>query len=156
MEYGIKELKENYEKLAKKHKLPGFDELNQNFDIEKIDRESRVLLKHVRKVVMEKIVNSLSFLEMLLNPMNVPRMYMVYVNSMRESDRKLVSEIYSQFSDLIVLSLDREVEYDEKKEAELIVKITSVWNKNKEEIKKILEGVKKPVSNEKVEKNYFG
>ena len=86
----LKELKKHYEILSKKYKLPSFKELNEDFDIEKIDKESDILLKVVRKVMMEKIVNSLGFIEMLLNPMNSPRMYHAYLNSMSVEDKKAI------------------------------------------------------------------
>jgi hypothetical protein len=156
MSYELKNLKEDYKKVGEKYNLPSFEELNRDFDVEKIDRESEVLLKHIRKVMMEKIVNSLSFLEMLLNPMNIPRMYMAYVNSMSESDRKVIGEIYSRFSELIVLSLEREVSYDEKDEAEIIKKILDSWRSSEKDIRKILQGVRKPVEKSKREKDYFG
>jgi len=159
MEFELKDLKKEYEKFREKYKLPKFEELNQDFYIEKIEQESDVLLKHIRKIMMEKVVNSLSFLEMLLNPMNLPRMYMVYVNSMSEAEVKLIGEIYSKFSELIIFSLEREIDYDEKKEAELINEINRVWNKNKEGLNKILMNIRKPVNNENKEKktkSYFG
>ena len=70
----LKDLKKEYSDLAEKYKLPSFKELNENFEIEKIDKDTEILLRDVRKVMMEKIVNSLGFLEMFLNPMNAPRM----------------------------------------------------------------------------------
>ena len=69
---GLKELKKKYADLSKKYKLPNFVNLNEDFEVEKIERDTDLLLKAIRKVMMEKIVNSMSFLEMLLNPVNSP------------------------------------------------------------------------------------
>src|SRR3989344_3720844 len=119
----LKDLKVNYGKVEAKYKLPSFKELNENFEIDKIDRESDTLLRVIRKVMMEKIVNSLGFLEMLLNPMNIPRMYLPFMKAMNFDDKKIIEKIYSEFSDLSMSSLESEVDYQEKMEAELIKKI---------------------------------
>ena len=58
----IAELKKRYENLTKKYKIPGFVELNKDFEIEKLDKEIDFLLRAIRKLIMEKIVNSMSFL----------------------------------------------------------------------------------------------
>lgn len=153
----LKEIKKEYEKLAMKYKLPGFGELNENFEIEKIEIESDTFLRAVRKIMMEKIVNSLGFIEMLLNPMNAPRMYLNYLRVMTLDDKNSIDKIYSSFADLSVLSLEREVDYDEKAEAELIKKIVKTWNEAKPEFRKILTNIKKPNSTDlKKEKSYYG
>jgi hypothetical protein len=157
----VKELKKMYEELGKKFKLPSFKELDENFEIFKIDRESDALLRAVRKQMMEKIVNSVGFVEMLLNPANAPRMYFSYLRAMSAEDKKTLEGIYSAFSDLVILSLQAEIEYDEKTEVELIKKINQVWKDNSPGFLKILKNIVKPNENNntglsKKEKNYFG
>ncbi len=156
MGFELKDLKEEYRKFEKKYGLPEFEKINHDFDIEKIDKESEIFLKHIRKVMMEKVVNVLGFLEMLLNPMNAPRMYMVYVNSVSDEDRKKISEIYNKLSELVLISLESEIEYREKNESEVINKIFSVWNSVRNDLKGILDDMKKPSVNVRKEKNYFG
>ncbi|MFH1290191.1 MAG: hypothetical protein ABIH92_02165 [Nanoarchaeota archaeon] len=153
----LKDLKREYEKLKKKHKLPSFKELDECFEISKLDKEGDTLLRSIRKVMMEKIVSSLGFVEMLLNPMNAPRMYLAYVKSMGAEERKSIDKIYGEFAELSILSLDREIDYDEKGEAELINKIFGVWNGARPEFRKVLKSMKKPNNNsEKRERSYFG
>ena len=153
----VKELKKKFEELEKKYKLPSFAELDENFEIFKIDRESDALLRAVRKQMMEKIVNSVGFVEMLLNPVNVPRMYFAYMKTMVMEDKNVLEKIYSAFSELIVSSLQAEVDYNEKNEAELIKKINQIWKANKNGFVKILENVKKPNGVlSKKERSYFG
>ena len=153
----VKELKSAYDSLEKKHKLPSFVELNENFEIEKIDRESDTMLRTIRKIMMEKIVNSLSFLEMVLNPVNAPRMYFPFIKSMTTKDRELLEKLYWHFSELSASSLSREIHHDEKKEAELIKKTNSTWNELKEDFSVLLEKIQRPQQNDaKKEKSYFG
>jgi hypothetical protein len=153
----VKELKAEYATLAKKYKLPSFIELNENFEIEKIDRESETLLRAVRKVVIEKIVNSLGFVEMLLNPINVPRLYVPFIKSMAQEQKILLDQVYWKFSELSTGSLACEIHYDENKEAELIRKTNTTWNEIKKDFGKLLENISKPKTQiEKKEKSYFG
>ncbi|MFH1425373.1 MAG: hypothetical protein ABIG28_01420 [archaeon] len=152
----VDELKREYEKYEKKYDLPLFGELNGIFEIEKIEKESEILLKLVRKIMVEKIVNSLGFVEMLLNPMNAPMMYHAYLRSMDEQDKKIIGEIYEKFSVISVDSLEREIEYDEGKEAELIKKIFKTWSGVKEGFNRVLKNVKNPVVGERKERGYFG
>ncbi len=153
----LKELKISYNELAKKYKLPNFKDLNENFEIDKIDKETDYLLRSVRKVIMEKIVNSLSFLETISNPVNAPRMYMQYAKVMSAEDKKDIDFIYSSLGEISLHSLDLEIDYSEKKEAEVIKRIFSAWSSIKPKFRSILTSMKKP--NESIirkEKSYFG
>lgn len=153
----LKNLKDNYSKLEAKHKLPSFKELNESFEIDKIDRESDTFLRVVRKVMMEKIVNSLGFLEMLLNPMQIPRMYMSFVKVMNVEDKNMIEKIYNEFSELSMNSLECEISYSEKSEAELIKKIFDKWVKTKPDFQKIFSKIKLPGNGDaKRERSYFG
>src|SRR3989344_5645782 len=138
----LKDLKNNYEKLSGKYKMPSFKEINESFEIDKIDKESDALLRVIRKVIMEKIVNSLGFLEMLLNPMNVPRMYLPFIKSMNSEDKKIMEKIYTDFSELSLSSLQCEVDYSEKEEAELIKNIFKKWRELKPEFRKTFGNIK--------------
>ena len=156
MEYQVKELKEDYNVFAGEHGLPGFDELNVIFEIEKINRKSEILLKLVRKVMMEKIMNALSFLEMLLNPVNAPRMYMAYVKMMSVEDKKILDVLYGSFSELSLESIGIEFKGSEKEEAELVKRIYKIWKENEGNFGKIIDKVKVPSEEVKKERGYFG
>ncbi len=150
-------LKEIYSKLESKHKLPSFKELNESFEVDKIERESDTMLRVIRKTMMEKIVNSLGFLEMLLNPMQIPRMYMSFVKVMNHEDKEMIEKIYNDFSELSMNSLECEINYSEKTEAELIKKIFKKWTVQKPNFQKIFSKIKTPGNGEaKRERSYFG
>lgn len=150
-------LKKEYSELSKKHKLPAFKELNGDFEVEKIERESDYILRVVRKVMMEKIVNSLNFLELLMNPANAPKMYIGYIRTMSVEDRKEIDKMYGSIGDLSIQSLALEIDYSEKSEAELINKIFNTWNANKPSFKKIISNMNRPNKPEvKKDKTYFG
>ena len=152
----LKDLKKSYEILSKKYKLPSFKELNEDFDIEKIDKESEILLKVVRKVMMEKIVNALGFLEMLLNPTNAPRMYIPFLSSMTVEDKKEIDEMYDVLAKLSLSAILLETNYEEKKEASAINNIYQSWQKLKNKLESIVKKIEHPSMQQKREKNYFG
>lgn len=152
----LKELKKEYLRLEKKYKLPKFIELNRDFEIDKLDKDTDLLLRAVRKLMMEKIVNSMSFLEMLVNPVNAPRMYIPYVRTMSLEDRKIIDKIYVELAGLTLLSLELEIESNEKNEADVIKRAFSVWQGLKPVFRIILNNIKKPRNFEKRERSYFG
>ena len=115
----IKELKEGYAEFEKKYKLPSFIDLNRDFELDKIDKKSDFMLRVIRKNVMEKVINSIGFLEMLLNPMNAPRVYYFYIKSMTVQEKQLIEDIYTKLAELSLSSLELEVDYSEKEEAEI-------------------------------------
>ena len=75
----LKELKNDFISVSKGYKLPSFEKLNEDFEVDKIDRKTDCLLRLIRKVMMEKVMNSLSFLDLLLNPVNAPRIYLSFM-----------------------------------------------------------------------------
>ncbi len=153
----LKDFKKQYEQLARKYKLPSFQELNEDFEIDKIDKEIECHLRIIRKVMMEKIVNSLSFLELLTNPVNAPRIYLAYIRTMSVEDKKVIDELYSTLGKLSLQSLDLEIDYSEKKEAEMVKMIYETWNSLKPRFRKILANVKNPNNiSVKKERTYFG
>ena len=157
MAFELSDLKKNYAVFEKKYKLPSFKDLNEDFEIEKIEKESDNLLRVIRKTMMEKIVNSLNFLEMLLNPVNAPRIYIVYINGMSIEDKKTIDNIYSSLGDLNLVSLSLEIKYNEKAEADGIKNIFEKWNSVKDDFSRIFSNMNKPVVNNiKREKTYFG
>jgi hypothetical protein len=131
----LEDLKEEYAKFEKKYKLPKFDELNLDFEIDKIDRET----------------------DFLLRPGNAPRIYYPYLKSMEEKDREIINKLYGKLGQLSLDSLYLEIDNTEEQEAELIKEIFKVWKEIGDDFKKILGNVKKPQGNGmKKEKNYFG
>lgn len=153
----LNDLKTKYAIVEKKYKLASFEKLNEDFEIDKIDKESELIVRVIRKVMMEKIINSLNFLEMLINPSNTSRMYLPYIRSMPLEDRTTIEEIYNLLGDVSLESLELEIDYSEKGEADMIKKVVSAWDSIKPKFRKIVANIKKPaVATAKKEKSYFG
>ncbi len=160
MAFLLKDFEKQYSILAKKYSLPKFRELNEEFEIDKIDRETFCLIRLIRKVMMEKIVNSLNFLEMLLNPVNTPRVYVPYIRAMSAEDRKDIEQVYTKLGELSIESLSLEVEYNEKQESVVVKNIYSTWQSIKPKLRNIILHMQRPIkentSGVKKEKSYFG
>lgn len=154
----LEELKKEFSILAKKHKIPEFKKLNEDFEIDKIERKSDCMLRSIRKAMMDKIINSIGFFDMLLNPGNAPRMYLNFIKNMTQEDKERIDVLYTKLSELSLISLELEIEYDEDGEAKLINKTFQEWTKIKPEFSKILAKIRKPseIDNIKKEKSYFG
>jgi len=70
------ELRQTYEKLKTKYKLPGFDEINTLFDIEDISGDTSILLQKIRVKMVEKIETYTNLIENLIQPdTNLKNMY---------------------------------------------------------------------------------
>ena len=60
----LEKLKTDYKVFQEKYSLPNFDELNEDFQIEKIsESETDFILREVRKYVTDKFFNYLRFIE---------------------------------------------------------------------------------------------
>lgn len=152
----LKDFKKDYSKYIEKYKLPKFEELNEDFEIDKLEKDTDYLLRAIRKLMMEKIVNSVNFLEMLLNPVNMPRMYLPYIKTMSMEDKQVIDSLYDSLAKLTLISLDLEIGFSEDGEAELIKKIFSEWRVLKPDFKKIISGINNPRAAVKRERSYFG
>lgn len=153
----ISELRKQYSALAKHYSLPGFDALNAEFEIEKVQHDSPTLLRAVRKAMIEKVFNVLNFLEMLLNPMNAPRIYHASVKSMSAEEHRLIEQAYGALGDAALRALVREVDYSEKEEAAMIKEIVRAWEKARRPLRAIMQHLVTPPANAaKKEKSYFG
>jgi hypothetical protein len=154
----LKELKKRYTELENKYKLPTFKQMNEDFEIEKISLESEVLLRVIRKLMMDKILSFLNFIERVItNPTGLPRIYYGYIKSMDNGDKIEIEKLYDSLGSLSLEAFKLEVVTSEKEEAEMIKKGFQVWQSAKPELLKVAAKMKIPESQSiKKEKSYFG
>ena len=132
------ELKNAYNLFQKKYSLPGFEDLNSNFDIGKIERDSGNLLREVRRVMVEKVSHYLKLMELMLNPSHASPIFLILLKEINSSDKQVLDKLFSAFIELELSSHKLEVEYLELNEVEFIKKIYGVWKDNKSELIKLL------------------
>lgn len=158
-EISLEELKKEYASLEKKYKLPDFEAMNKEFQIERAnEHETDFLLREVRKIVAEKIFGYLRMVEALLNPSNAQMFVFSMVKAMGTKERKSLEEVYKELAKGEVEVIKLDLEYSEKDEAEFIKKSFSTWNKTKKEILQVVEAVEKNWKNKSEGKTrgYFG
>lgn len=156
---GMEKLKEEYEKLQKKHKLPSFKELNEDFHIEKIaDTETEFLIREVRKNLGDKLANYMRFLENLLSPVNVPMSIFSIVKVLDSEDKKKLSDIYKELMKKELKFLELELVFNEQKEVQFINESYKFWQDVKKDLLKLIEKIneKWDDKSETSNKGYYG
>lgn len=155
----LENLKKEYAKIEKKHSLPSFKEMNEDFGIEKAcEHEFDLLIREVRRFIGDKIANYMRLVENLINPVNVPIFVFSMIKALDEKDKNALSEIYKRFGEIEVNLIATDLVYSEEKEAEFIKKTFKTWQVIKKDLTKIFNKIKstresKPIDNDK---NYFG
>ena len=136
----LEKLKKDYAVLEKKYKLPSFKELNEDFDIEKsAEHETDFILREIRKLVMDKVVAYLRFVEMLLNPANSPMFFLALIKGLTSQDKRILERIYEKLGDLEIDVIELDAVYNEEDEAEFIKKISKEWKEISKEMVKMVE-----------------
>ncbi|MBS3083297.1 hypothetical protein J4423_00675 [Candidatus Pacearchaeota archaeon] len=134
----LTELIENYSKLQKKYSLPSFDEMNSAFEIGKIKKDSGVLLKDIRRIIVDKFAYYLKLIETIVNPSQAPPMFMMLLKEITPEDKKIIDSVFSSFMEVELISYKLDVVSDDSNEVEFILKAFGVWNDKRAELLKIL------------------
>ena len=153
-----KEIKETYEIARKKYQLPDFKELNEEFDIGKIEFNEDTVLRDLRKAIMLKLSSSLQLIELLLNPTNGSMFNMLLTRNIESEEKLILEKLFDTLGQIEINSYVLDIEYSEKNEAEFIISRTEEWKIISKEINKILRklGEDWKKSNFKKAKSYFG
>jgi UDP-glucose 6-dehydrogenase len=157
-ELSLEEIKSLYKEFEEKYSLPSFEELNENFQIEKvIESETDYLLRELRKHIAEKLYNYLRFAETLLNPVNASFFILSLAKSINPEKKKKLEEIYKKLAKNEIKCFKVDLTYSEEKEAEFIKDSSNLWEKIKRDFLEIIEDTEKNLDN-KFEKTrgYFG
>jgi len=155
----LDKFKEKYKKLASKYSLPDFKYINENFEVENIVLEDTdLILKKIRKQIMEKVFWHLRTLETFINPQSAPLFIFNIIKGFNEEDKKSVGKLYKVFAKFEVEAYSLEIDYNEEKEAELINHICKKWKDINEDLRGLYDSMKKSYDQEakKQDKSYFG
>src|SRR3989344_7052165 len=88
-------IKEEYNELTKKHKLPKFDDINEDFELEFI-KEKSFLLRQIRRRINEKVIFFCRIIESLLYPTQQHIINVTEVTNFSDDDKKEIEDIYKQ------------------------------------------------------------
>ncbi len=134
----LTQLKKQYDPLKKKYALPTFEDLNNEFAIEKIQEgETECLLREIRIAIARKISYFNNVLEAFMNPQRASMFFLAIADGMNEKDKKLIEKLYDKICSLELewFALDS-ADYNEKAEAETIKEALKKWNTIKDDLKK--------------------
>lgn len=156
--YGLRELKEGYREIQEKFELPLFKEMNEDFNIEKIDEEPEILIREVRRFISDKFSNYIRLIETLINPSNAQIFVYSIVKTLGEKEKNKLKELYKILSKKELDLVELDLEFSETKEVEFVKESFKDWQKIKKDLLEILSEVKKNWENEpeSKSKNYFG
>lgn len=155
----LKKLKEDYSVIQRKHCLPSFEQLNVDFNIEKAaDVETDFLLREVRGFVAERCSNYLRFVEVLLNPVNVPMFIFSVVKTFDTREKDRLNKIYQQLAKNEVKLFELDIFFSEEKEAKFINETYKMWQEIKKDILDVFNVINKNWDNktQRNNKGYFG
>lgn len=155
----LENLKKDYEKVQRKHDLPSFEELNKDFQVEKIaEVETDFLIREIRKFMSDKFSNYLRFIEAVLQPVNTPMFIFSIIKSIGVEEKKKLTDIYKKLVKIEVRVIELDIKFFEEKEAEFIKEFYEVWQEIKKDMLEIVESIKKNWDNksEVNGKGYFG
>jgi len=152
-------LKKNYSVIAEEYNLPDYKTVNEEFDIEKLQElETETLLREVRKVIMDKAIAYLRFVEMLINPSNAPMFFFTILKGINFDDKKLLEEVYFKLGRLEVEVIVVDNDYSEEGEADFIKHVFSEWVDIKKNMRVVAKALQSgwDKKHEKREKSYLG
>jgi hypothetical protein len=158
-ESNMDKLKKQYSEIQNKYGLPSFEEMNQDFNIERAsDMEIELLVREVRKYMSDKLQNYMRFVETILNPSNASIFIFSIIKTIKEEDKKKLSDIYKKLSRYEVDLIELDVQYNEEKEANFIKEFFKVWQEVKKDMLSIVKVIKDnwDKESEKNPKAYFG
>lgn len=149
----LDDLKKNYLEIQVKYGLPNFDELNKDFQIEKIaDSETDYLLREIRKYLVDKLTNYMNFVETILHPASGTMFIFSLIKTLGSDEKEILMEVYKKLAKNRVRVIGLDVEYLANKEADYIKDSFKLWQEMKGSLSKVLEVVEKNWDN-KIELN---
>jgi DNA-directed RNA polymerase beta' subunit len=158
MEKSEIDLKKAYSEIAKKHSLPDFEEIAEDFDIEKIqDKETSFLIREIRRAINEKIAAYIHLFENLINPTAPPMFIFSILRKMSKEDKEKIRKIYKALSRTQIEVIKLDTIYNEKNEAQFIKETFIIWQELKPVILKLIESFETSFDEDDSEKqdSYF-
>ncbi len=119
-------IKQAYEKIKKKYKLPGYDEVNNELEISTIESED-FLLRQIRKKISERIESITDAFSFVLQPSADSLVDMHECRFFDDKDKKKMIDVYKKLMILSRQALEADIERDDKTDAEFINDFFKEW-----------------------------
>lgn len=155
----LEQLKEKYEQKKIDYGLPTFQEMTEEFEIEKVsEKETEFVLREIRRTILEKVSAYMHLFESIINPSSGSLLIFSVLKNIDEEAKKEIKEIYKKLAKIQIISMRLDTIYNEKEEAEFIIQVYKDWGKLKYPIFKLFEKFDKDfdVPNGSATGCYFG
>jgi hypothetical protein len=140
----LEKLKKDYSEIEKKHSLPSFEELNEEFLIERIaEGETDFLVREIRRHVAEKFSNSLRLIDLLLNPSNTPAFFLPAIKAITREEKDRLEKIYQTLSKNEIIGVKLDLKYSLEEEIKYIKESYEYWQEIKGSLYKTFELIEK-------------
>ena len=157
--FGLEKLKKDYEFLRKKHSLPDFKGMNEDFELEKLqEKETDMLAREIRRCMIDRDLSYLRFIEMFLNPANAPMFFLALIKNVDASTKKTLNDLYLKLGKFEIDAIALDNIHDEKKEIEFVKRFHKEWQTVKIKFDGVMKALEKAWEREveKKERGYLG
>lgn len=148
-------IKEEYNNL--KYKLPSFEEINEDFELDFI-KEKQFILRQIRRRMNEKVIFFCKIIEGLLYPTQQHIINATEIQNFSDDKKNKINKIHKELMYYERESLLLDVAPEDKKDAEFINNVFHFWKKVKGDVKDIVRTMQESWRKEYISKkdNYFG
>ena len=136
------DIQEAYKKLQSKHKLPIFEDLEEDFELSFIDyklKDDKLLLRSIRRKINEKIIFFCRIIEGLIYPQQASMITMIEGKQVTEEDKLKIEKFYKHLMFYERESLKLDVMPDEKKSAEYIINVEKLWREYRKDMANVVQ-----------------
>jgi len=152
------DLEREYKLLRTKYSLPEFEEITQDFDVEKLyDKETLFLAREIRRTINEKITAYTHLFETLINPASPPMFVFQILKNVSTRDKEVMQYLYKTLSKIQLKTMKLDTTYSEKNEIDFINDTFEIWQNIKPKIYGLFESFEKNFENGNISKkqSYF-
>ncbi len=153
------DIRKKYDEIkAKYRQLPDFDKLNQEFEMDFIEKE-HFLLRQLRRRVNEKIIFFCRVLEGILFPAAHSAINAYESENFMEEQRKDLSELHKQLMVLERRALALDIDTTDQQDVDFICDVFKAWPDFKVRVHEIAVQMQKAwtkKSEQNTEKGYYG
>ncbi len=159
MEKTDRDYKKEYEIIQKKNGLPEFQRLVEDFDVEKfLEKESAILIRDIRRAMVEKFVAYSHFFENLINPSSQSMLLFSVIKRLNEKDKEKIKEIFKTLIKIQIKAMKVDVVYSEKLEVKFIKEAFDEWQVLKVKVKEVVDNFDENQNGVEgsIDRGYFG
>lgn len=130
------DIEKKYNEISGNHSLPGYEDLNREFEIYSVE-ESEFLLREIRKKIVEKIDDFLKVLEPVLQPETILS-DMHECRFFSDSDKREIFSTYKRLKFFEKMSFETSIDENDEKTAKFINSVFSEWSNLKQDVLEVI------------------